>query len=91
VNLIYPRDETLHKRLGDLYMDMQNAPLAVREFQAVIACSTVDPAGAHYALAKALQAAHRLDEAREEVLSALEAAPEYRPAQKLLLELNVKQ
>lgn len=91
LNLIYPRDEALHRMLGDLYMDLQNAPRAVREYQALIASSTVDPAGAHYSLAKALQAAHRLDEAREEVLSALEAAPEYRPAQKLLLELNVKQ
>ena len=44
-----------------------------------------------YELARALQATHHLDEARDEVLSALEAAPGFKPAQKLLLELNVKE
>jgi cellulose synthase operon protein C len=91
LNLIYPRDEAEHKMLGDLYMGLADPNHAAREFRAMIACNTVDPAGAHYSLAVALKASNRLDEAREEVLSALEAAPEYRPAQKLLLELNVKQ
>ncbi len=91
LNLIYPRDEELHKRLGGLYMDLKNPHRAVREFRAVIASGTVDAAGAHYQLALALQADHKPDEARDEVVSALEVAPGYRPAQKLLLELNVKE
>jgi hypothetical protein len=54
----------------------------------VLALGPSDVAAAHYHLARACRAARRLEEAREHVLAALEAAPGYRPAQKLLLELN---
>jgi tetratricopeptide (TPR) repeat protein len=91
LNLIYPRDEAAHKKLGELYMDLQKPDPAAREFRAELAAAPVDPAGAHYELARALQASHHLDEAREEVLSALEVAPGFKPAQKLLLQLNVKE
>lgn len=90
LNLIYPKDEELHKRLGALYMDLNNPTLAVREFGAVVAGPPIDLAGAHYDLARALKMANRVEEAKDEVLSALEAAPSFKPAQKLLLELNVK-
>jgi Tfp pilus assembly protein PilF len=53
-----------------------------------VALHPIDVAGSHYNLAKAYQAEGRKDKAREEVLIALEAAPEYRPAQKLLLEVS---
>jgi tetratricopeptide (TPR) repeat protein len=91
INLIYPKDEDLHKRLGALYMDLNNPAAATREFTAVIAGPPLDPAGAHYDLARALKLANRTEEAKDEVLSALEAAPSFKPAQRLLLELNVKQ
>jgi len=91
LNLIYLRDDEAHKKLGELFMDLHNPDGAVREFRAAIASGTVDAAGAHYELAKALQADHKIDEARDEVVSALEVAPGYKPAQKLLLELNVKE
>ena len=91
INLIYPKDEDLHKRLGALYEDLNNPTAAVREFQAVVAMPPIDPAGAHYELARALKLANRTEEAKDEVLSALEAAPNFKPAQRLLLELNVKQ
>jgi tetratricopeptide (TPR) repeat protein len=91
LNLIYPKDEDLHKRLGALYLDLNNPAGAVREFTAVVAMPPLDPAGAHYNLARALKQANRTEEAKDEVLSALEAAPSFKPAQKLLLELNVKQ
>ncbi|HVO97073.1 MAG TPA: tetratricopeptide repeat protein [Bryobacteraceae bacterium] len=91
LNLIFPKDEELHKRLGGLYFDLNKAPLAVREYAAVVAMPAIDPAGAHYDLARALKLANRTEEAKEEVLSALEVAPNFKPAQKLLLELNVKQ
>jgi hypothetical protein len=45
-------------------------------------------AGAHYERARAYQALGRAEDAKIEVLSALEAAPGYRAAQKLLLELS---
>lgn len=91
INLFYLKDEETHKKLGDLYMDLQNPDGAVREFRAVIASGTVDLAGGHFELAKALQADHKIGEARDEVISALEVAPGYKPAQHLLLELNVKE
>jgi Tfp pilus assembly protein PilF len=91
INLIYPKDEELHKRLGSLYLDLNNPTAAMREFVAVIAGPPLDPAGAHYDLARALKLANRTEEAKDEVLSALEAAPSFKPAQRLLLELNVKQ
>ena len=91
INLIYPKDEELHKRLGALYMDLNNPKSAVREFTAVVAGPPLDVAGAHYDLARALKLANRTEEAKDEVLSALEVAPDFKPAQRLLLELNVKQ
>ncbi|MBV8846889.1 MAG: tetratricopeptide repeat protein [Bryobacterales bacterium] len=90
LNYIYLRDDQAHQKLGNLYLDLNNAGGAVREFQAVLAGKPVDLAGAHFQLAKAYQAAKRTAEATEEVYAALELAPEYKPAQKLLLELNAK-
>ena len=91
LTLIYLKDEELHKRLGDLSMELGRSKEAIREYQALIATGTTDAAGANYGLARAFQAAGRTADAREAVLNALEAAPSYKPAQKLLLELKVKQ
>jgi len=88
LNYIYPEDEELHRRLGDLWLAQNNVPGAIREYKALIATKPVDAAGSHYQLAKAYKVANRLDEAREEVIAALEVAPGYKPAQKLLLELS---
>lgn len=88
LNYIYPRDEELHRRLGELWLTLGEVDGAVREFQALVAMKPLDRAASHYSLAKAYRGANRLDKAREEVLLSLEAAPGYRPAQKLLLELS---
>jgi tetratricopeptide (TPR) repeat protein len=88
LNFINPLDQDLHERLGALYLATNDAPAAVREYGAVIALKPIDTAGAHYNLAKALQAQGLEDKAREEALTALEAAPDYKPAQKLLLEVS---
>jgi tetratricopeptide (TPR) repeat protein len=90
IYLIYLRDEQAHQKLGDLDLELNNPAGAILEYQAVLAGKPIDPAGAHYQLAKAFQSAKRTAEAKEEVFSALELAPEYKPAQKLLLELNAK-
>jgi hypothetical protein len=47
-----------------------------------------DPARAHYDLARALQMNKQTEQAKDELLAALETAPGYRQAQKLLLELS---
>lgn len=87
---VYPMDEDLHVTLGGLWFDLGNLEGAIREYRAVLAREPADPAAAHYNLARAYHAAKRADLAHEEVLSALEAAPGFRPAQKLLLELSRK-
>jgi tetratricopeptide (TPR) repeat protein len=87
LNYIYPEDQELHKRLGDLWLAENNLPGAIREYQAVLATKPLDQAAAHFQLANALRKANRIDEAREQVLLSLEAAPGYKPAQRLLLEV----
>ena len=88
LNYIYPQDEELHRRLGELWMSQNNTAGAIREYQAVLALKPGDQAGAHFLLAKALRQASRNDDAREQVLLALEVAPGFKPAQQLLLELS---
>ncbi|HTC36238.1 MAG TPA: tetratricopeptide repeat protein [Bryobacteraceae bacterium] len=87
LNYIYPEDQELHKRLGDLWLAQNNVPGAIREYQALLALKPLDQATSHYQLAEALRKANRLDQARDEVLQSLEAAPGFKPAQKLLLEI----
>jgi Flp pilus assembly protein TadD len=88
LNYIYPEDEELHHRLGDLWLAQNNVPGAIREYQAVVALKPLDQATSHFQLAKAFKVANRLEDARDQVLLSLEAAPGYKPAQQLLLELS---
>jgi tetratricopeptide (TPR) repeat protein len=69
-------------------MELNNPQLAIREFGAALASGTIDLAGTHYNLAVAYRATKQNELALEHVFQALEAAPSYKPAQKLLLELN---
>jgi len=88
LNYIYPEDEETHRRLGNLLLQAGDAEGAVREGKALLALKPVDAAESHYELAKALKAAHRVGEAKDEVIMALEAAPGFKPAQQLLLQLS---
>lgn len=88
LNYIYPGDEELHGRLGSLWLEAGNLEGAIREYRAALARGPIDPAAAHYNLARAYRQAKRDGDARDELLLALEAAPGFRPAQKLLLELS---
>jgi tetratricopeptide (TPR) repeat protein len=88
INAIYPLDDELHRRLGALWLKQENYPGAIREFAAVVALRPLDKAGALYDLARAYFAARQLDVAETTVLSALEAAPGFRPAQQLLLTIE---
>lgn len=85
---IYPEDEEVHRKLGALALNAGNSQVAVREYRAVLAMKPQDVAESHFDLARALAAAHKEDEAKEELLAALETAPNYKPAQKLLLQLS---
>jgi tetratricopeptide (TPR) repeat protein len=89
VNYVYPlKDEDLHRRLGDLLYAGKQYDGAIREYGARVASDPLDKAGAEFSLAQAYSAAGQKDKAEESVLAALETAPGYRPAQKLLLELQ---
>ena len=90
LNFIYPQDEELHAKLGGLLFDTGDHPGAVGEFEALVASKPVDAAGARFRLAQAYQKVNRVEDAKDQVLLALETAPGFRPAQKLLLELNRK-
>jgi tetratricopeptide (TPR) repeat protein len=89
LNYIYPvKDEDLHRRLGDLLLAEKQYDGAIREYEVLVASNPVDKVGAQFSLAQAYFAANQPDKAEESVLAALETAPGYRPAQKLLLELQ---
>jgi tetratricopeptide (TPR) repeat protein len=85
---VYPEDEETHRLLGGILLENNDANAAIREYQAVLNLKTADSAEAHYDLAKALRAARRNGEAKDQVLLALESAPSFKPAQQLLLQLN---
>jgi len=90
VNYIYPEDEWLHRKLGELWLAQGNNAGAVREFTAVLALKPLDKASAEFDLAQAYFAEGDKDKAEESVLAALEVAPGFRPAQKLLIEIEGK-
>jgi len=89
INLIDPVFDTdSHRQLGGLLMEGGDFAGARREFTVVLALQPLDKAQAHYDLARACHAAGAADCAMDSVLAALEIAPDFRPAQKLLLELT---
>jgi predicted Zn-dependent protease len=89
LNYIYPvKDDELHHHLGDLLYAAKHYDSAILEYNALVASNPVDKAGAEFSLAQAYLAAGKKDKAQQSVLAALEAAPGYRPAQKLLLQLQ---
>ena len=90
--LIYiaPLDEDLHRELGEDLLTLNDAPRATLEYRALIAGKSPDVAAAHFGLARALRLEHKDSEAKDELLETLEAAPNYKPAQKMLLEMTSK-
>ena len=85
---IAPLNEQLHTLLGECDLTLNHPAGATREYRALIAGKTQDPAAAHFGLARALRMAHKDSEARDELLESLEAAPGFKPAQKMLLEMT---
>jgi len=71
-----------------LWFAQNNTKGAIREYGAVVALHPLDQASAQFNLARAYLAAGQKDMAEEHLLASLEAAPSFRPAQKLLLQLK---
>jgi len=89
INFIDPVFDTQsHRQLGDLLMEAKDFAAARREFNAVLAMQPLDKAQSSYDLARACHAMGDADCAMNAVLAALEVAPDFKPAQKLLLELT---
>lgn len=84
---IDPLTPETHRLLGDLYLELDRPREAAAEFTILLGLDDVDPAQAHYDLARALHRAGDREGARRQVLLSLEIAPGYREAQKLLLEI----
>ena len=76
-----------HQRLGEWSLEEGDNSTAARAFQGVLALNPPDKAEAHFKLATAYLNLAQKDDARAQVIAALEIAPGYRPAQKLLLDL----
>ena len=88
LNYIYPESENPHRQLGALWLAERNYPGAEREYGAVLALHPLDKASAEFDLAQAYWAAGDKTKAEDSLLLALETAPGFRPAQKLLLEIK---
>jgi tetratricopeptide (TPR) repeat protein len=85
---ITPYDQELHKLLGEAASESGNWTTAAAAYKVLLGLNPPDPAGAHLNLAEALVAGGKKQEARREVLKALEIAPTFDRAQQLLLKLS---
>jgi tetratricopeptide (TPR) repeat protein len=87
VNLVDPLDQAVHGKLGDLLMTAGRADEALREYTVALALDPHDKATAYYRLATAHNALGDRTASQDQLLMALDVAPNFRPAQRLLLEL----
>jgi len=85
---IYPYDLDLHRDLAEQQARLGRWSETARARRAVLALDPVDRAEAHYQLALAYERAGNRSSAREQILYALEIAPNYFQAQSLLLSLH---
>jgi tetratricopeptide (TPR) repeat protein len=86
-----PFREDLHLQLGNLYLQQQQPQLALREFEVLLALDPMDKAAANLKLAEAWLALDDTERSMEYLMTTLDIAPQYRPAQQLLLELTRRQ
>lgn len=85
---IFPYDPDLHEALATQLASLGQWDRVARERRALLALDPVDRAEAHYQLAYAYDRAGNRASAREQILYALEIAPNFYRAQQLLLALR---
>jgi tetratricopeptide (TPR) repeat protein len=90
INYVAPFNYEVHGELGETLLSLKRPEEALTEFQAALKLNPPDKATAYYRVAQAMQELQRSAEAKRNVLLALEVAPNFRPAQQLLLELAKK-
>ena len=81
-----PYDEKVHKLLAEISLEQKDYPSAIREYKILVILDKTDPARTQTDLAEALLKGGNKVEAKNTVLAALEIAPTYERAQKILLE-----
>lgn len=79
-----------HRNLVEATRQLGPPSQALGSLRALKEMDPLDPAGLHFELAQTLASSNNIEEARLEVLQALEYSPRYRDAQKLLVEIHRK-
>ncbi len=87
VNMVDPFGEESHAAFGELLLEQDRAEEALREFAIALALNPHDKASAYYRMAMAQHALGNNEQSQAQLLLALDVAPNYRPAQRLLLEV----
>ncbi|HYM36708.1 MAG TPA: hypothetical protein VET48_15015, partial [Steroidobacteraceae bacterium] len=88
VNYSDPLRVESHTHLGDALLAAKRPEEAAREYRMLLALDTHDKAIAYLGIARALRSMGDRAQAKRNVLQALETAPYFRDAQKLLLEMT---
>lgn len=87
INLVDPFKLDVHMNLGDLLLEQGKTQRALQEYQVAMALNPLDKASVYYRLGNTYHQMGQIEQARQQTLAALDIAPHYRPAQKLLVEL----
>jgi tetratricopeptide (TPR) repeat protein len=88
INYADPLTAAGHAPLGELLLAAGHGGEALREYQVLLALQPLDTAVAHFGMARAYRQTGDARQARRHLLEALDTAPNFRPAQKLLLEMT---
>lgn len=82
-----PLNVDQHLKLGEQLLVAGRAEDSLREFQVSLALNGLDTATANFGMARALRVLGDMPGSRRHLLDALAAAPHYKPAQALLLQM----
>ncbi len=85
---INPLRSDIHERLAHAAEILNRPEAAIASWSALLEMDPIDPAKAHFHLAKNYAKLDKRAEAKQHVLFALEESPRYRDALRLLLTLN---
>ncbi len=85
---VQPLLPTGHEALAEASRRINEPAQSIGSLRALQQMEPLDPAGLHFQLSQVLEQADQLQEARREVLLALEETPRYRAAQKLLAKIH---
>lgn len=83
---VNPYDPTVHRSLGEIFMQKSDYTGAIREYSVLVAIDDTDPALANTDLAEAFLRDGKKPQAKSYALAALEIAPMFERAQDILLD-----